>query len=101
MYYDSGCNYIASGWIHTGRSFNNPDSDGNKSWYYMENGRMKTGWLSYNGCWYFLANTDSDGNGYIDGYMYSNSTDYINGSYYTFGPNGGCRSGSGCSSSCN
>ncbi len=100
-YYDTNGRLKKSGWVTTGTSYVNPDSNPVKHVYLIQNSEMYTGWYFYNDCRYYLRKDDEDGNGALNGYMVQNRTFNINGINYSFNANGRCYSGGECRASCN
>ena len=98
------CAAVGDGWYWTGWNGNFPDTnypEAEKQWFYIENGVMKTGWLSWNGRWYYLdpnpPRTDSP---YVSGATLRNTCRNISWSggtnTFCFDGNGACYSGPGC-----
>ncbi len=105
-YYNSSGTRVQSGWVQTGDSALNPDSNSKKHWYYFSGGYAHLGWYqdSSDNCWYYLSTFDDPGgtpNGAVDAAALTSTTETINGESYSFSVNGRCYQGSGCSSSCN
>ena len=100
-YYDTNGKLKKSGWITTGGKLVNPDSQTAKNMYLIQNSKLYTGWYYYNNCRYFLKNTDSNGNGLLNGAMAKNQSLVIDGVTYSFNENGRCYSGGECRASCN
>ena len=106
VYYNTSGTRVQSGWVQTGDSSLNPDSNSKKDWYYFSGGYAYLGWYQdpSDNCWYYLSTFDSppNPNGSVDAAALTNISDIeINGNKYSFSASGRCYKGNGCLASCN